>query len=85
MVKRKGRLAADLALNYISQIGSALDYVHSFRINHLDVKPANIMVRKSDNCPILIDFGLSKQYDSTGHQTTSNLVGFSHGFAPGEQ
>ncbi len=85
MVKRKGRLAADVALNYISQIGSALDYVHSFRINHLDVKPANIMVRNSDNCPILIDFGLSKQYDSTGHQTTSNLVGFSHGFAPGEQ
>ena len=85
MVKRKGRLAADVALNYISQIGSALDYVHSFRINHLDVKPANIMVRKSDNCPILIDFGLSKQYDSIGHQTSTTPVGISHGFAPGEQ
>ena len=85
MVKRNGRLAADVALNYISQIGSALDYVHSFRINHLDVKPANIMVRKSDNCPILIDFGLSKQYDSIGHQTSTTPVGISHGFAPGEQ
>ena len=85
MVKRKGCLAADVALNYVSQIGSALDYVHSFRINHLDVKPANIMVRKSDNCPILIDFGLSKQYDSIGHQTSTTPVGISHGFAPGEQ
>ena len=85
MVKREGCLAADVALNYISQIGSALDYVHSFRINHLDVKPANIMVRKSDNCPILIDFGLSKQYDSIGHQTSTTPVGISHGFAPGEQ
>ena len=54
-------------------------------MNHLDVKPANIMVRSKDNVPILIDFGLSKQYDSDGNQTSTTPVGLSHGYAPIEQ
>lgn len=54
-------------------------------MNHLDVKPANRMVRSKDNVPILIDFGLSKQYDSDGNQTSTTPVGLSHGYAPIEQ
>lgn len=84
-VKRDGPLPTATALNYIRKVGQALDYVHSFHMNHLDVKPANIMVRGSDDCPILIDFGLSKQYDTSGHQTSTTPVGISHGFAPMEQ
>ena len=86
-VKRQGALSLEVALNYVKKIGNALDYVHSFRISHLDVKPANIMVRKADDCPILIDFGLSKQYDESGNQTrtTNTIIGVSHGFTPFEQ
>ena len=84
-VKRTGSLPVDVALGYVERIGQALDYVHSFQMNHLDVKPANIMVRSADNCPILIDFGLSKQYDSKGYQTSTTPVGISHGYAPMEQ
>lgn len=84
-LKRSGTLPPDVAVDYIRQIGAALDYVHSFHMNHLDVKPANIMVRKADDCPILIDFGLSKQYDKSGKQTSTTPVGISHGFAPMEQ
>lgn len=29
------------------------------------------MIRKSDNMPILIDFGTSKQYDNEGEQTST--------------
>ena len=54
-------------------------------MTHLDVKPANIMIRKSDNAPVLIDFGLSKQYTSEGEQTSTTPVGISHGYAPIEQ
>lgn len=43
------------------------------------------MVRRIDDTPILIDFGLSKQYDSDGNQTSTMPPGFSHGFAPLEQ
>lgn len=84
-VRNNGPLSEKTALHYIGKVGDALTYVHSHRINHLDVKPANIMIRRSDDTPILIDFGLSKQYDSTGMQTSTTPTGISHGFAPMEQ
>lgn len=85
MVKSEGPMAPDRAIGYITKIGQALSTIHAKRVNHLDVKPGNIMVRKSDDTPLLIDFGLSKQYDSDGKQTSTMAPGFSHGFAPVEQ
>ena len=85
MVKRSGPVPLDRAVKYITEVGEALEYVHKHRINHLDVKPANIMIRKKDDKPILIDFGLAKQYDSDGWQTSTTPTGVSHGFAPFEQ
>jgi serine/threonine protein kinase len=85
MVKQGGPLPETKALSYIKKVGHALEYIHDNKINHLDVKPANIMVRRVDDEPILIDFGLSKQYDTNGHQTSTTPVGISHGFAPLEQ
>lgn len=85
MVRMQGPLPQRQAYEYIRKIGGALEYLHANRLNHLDVKPANIMIRTSDNQPILIDFGLSKQYDETGSQTSTTPVGISHGYAPIEQ
>ena len=85
LVKREGPLPVERAVKYIREVGEALEYVHAQHINHLDVKPANIMVRREDDKAILIDFGLSKQYDSEGQQTSTTPTGISHGFAPMEQ
>ena len=85
LVKANGPINEERALRIISEAGAALEYVHSHNINHLDVKPANIMIRRKDDKPILIDFGLAKQYDSDGMQISSMLVGVSHGYAPIEQ
>ena len=82
MVKRDGALDENRALEYIYQAADALSYVHSNNIMHLDFKPANILVRKSDDKAILIDFGTSKQYDSEGSQTSTTPVGLSAGYAP---
>ena len=84
-VEREGALSENEAVEYVKQVGNALDYIHQQRINHLDVKPANIMIRKSDNKAILIDFGVSKQYDEQGSQTSTTPVGISYGYAPMEQ
>jgi TonB family protein len=84
-IKRDGPLSEAKAVEYITKVGHALEYVHERKINHLDVKPANIMVRRGDNEPILIDFGLSKQYDAEGNQTSTTPTGLSHGYAPIEQ
>lgn len=84
-VKTHGPLSQEEALSYIHAIGYALSYVHSKQYNHLDVKPANILIRNSDGHPFLIDFGVSKHFDDEGLETTTNLIGVSPGFSPIEQ
>ncbi len=85
IVKSEGAMPELRAVGYIRKVADAIGYMHSLSMNHLDIKPANIMVRQSDDMPILIDFGLSKQYDASGGQTSTTPIGISHGFAPIEQ
>lgn len=84
-VETEGALPTDRAIDYICKIGDALEYLHSNNMAHYDVKPDNIMVRKSDDTPILIDFGLSKQYSQVGNAKSTMLVAMSHGYSPIEQ
>ena len=84
IVKNNGALPEPQALDYIRQVGSALSYLHQHNSLHFDVKPENILINKSGKA-ILIDFGVSKHYDETGHQTSSTPVGLSRGYAPLEQ
>ncbi len=72
------------ALEYILQVCDALKYLHSQSILHLDLKPANIMIDSNDTA-ILIDFGVSKQYDEVAGENTSTLLGYTEGYAPLEQ
>ena len=84
-VKENGSLSEAVATRYIIQVAEALDYIHQRNMNHLDVKPGNIMLNEKDET-LLIDFGLSKQYDaSSGSQTSSTPIGISEGYAPMEQ
>ena len=85
MVKWQGALPETKAVEYIRQTATALEFIHLRSINHLDVKPSNIMVRKEEDKVVLIDFGLSKQYDVQGAQTSTTPVGISQGYAPMEQ
>ena len=86
MVKRRGALPEAEALNYIKEVGKALMYIHEKKINHLDIKPSNIMRRKDDGRIMLIDFGVSKQYDLvTSEGTSTTPVGISRGYSPAEQ
>ena len=82
MVKRQGPLSEAKAVEYIKKVGGALEYIHSRNMTHFDVKPANIVIRKKDDSPVLIDFGLSKQYDMHGAATSTLMQGVSHGYSP---
>ena len=84
-VKVHGTLSETMAMKYVRQIAGALKYMHEEEhICHYDVKPANILIDDKDNA-VLIDFGISKNYDSAGRETTTTPVGMSEGYAPIEQ
>ena len=84
IIEKEGALSEDKALGYICQIADALCHIHSRNRLHLDVKPGNIMIDQSGKA-VLIDFGVSKQYDEVCGENTSTLMGFTPGYAPLEQ
>ncbi len=67
------------------QLADALQTAHSMGIQHLDIKPGNIMLDEQQQV-YLIDFGASKQLNDEG-QLTRSLSAMAHtpGYAPIEQ
>lgn len=84
LVKEKGLMGEEDALDVSYQILDALSVVHSQepQMLHLDIKPSNIMVDKSGKA-YLLDFGSSKQVD-TDHNMTSSAFTLTPGYAPSE-
>lgn len=86
LVKHRGPLPEPQAKSLILKVAEALDFVHQQKMTHFDVKPSNIMIRKNDGSPVLIDFGLSKQYNENGDERSRLLDGLiSRGYSPLEQ
>ena len=50
------------AVDIITEVGHALTHVHETGLLHRDIKPENILLRNSDLSPVLIDFGLAREY-----------------------
>lgn len=75
------------AVEIITDVSKALMYMHEEKhVLHLDLKPGNIMRRKSDGHIFLIDFGLSKHFSNDGQPETSTTIGLgTAGYAPVEQ
>ena len=86
LVDRKGKLSEKEALEYIISLCDALEVVHEKKLLHLDIKPSNILIKRQNNTPVLIDFGISKFTEVSGedHSTTSP-VALTKGYAPLEQ
>ncbi len=56
----QGLLPEGLIRHVFSQLLNGLREVHSRRLLHLDIKPANIYIR-TDGSPVLLDFGAARQ------------------------
>lgn len=85
-INKQGGLKEREAIGCIRQIGSALMYLHTNKMLHLDVKPANVMRVESNNTLKIIDFGLAKRFDDNGDPETSANLGFgTPGYASLEQ
>lgn len=87
-VKSKKKLSYNEALTLLLPIINAVDFLHKSRINHLDIKPDNIMLHDSidGKVPVLIDFGLSIHFKKNGGKTSpKGVMGVSEGYSPLEQ
>ncbi|MBK6344994.1 MAG: WG repeat-containing protein [Bacteroidales bacterium] len=84
LLSREGALSEHKTKELILPIIDALDAVHKTDLLHLDIKPANIMLRNNQT-PVLIDFGISKYMDFAPGYTTTAPIGISKGYAPLEQ
>jgi serine/threonine-protein kinase len=60
---------------------SVLAYVHEQNVIHRDIKPDNIILRRRDNKPVLIDFGIVKEVlrggdESQAHSAIAGTPGY---------
>jgi serine/threonine protein kinase, bacterial len=88
-VEQDGTLSETMVRSILMNLLPAIAYIHQKQIVHRDIKPDNIILRKSDFSPVLIDFGAVKEtlttaVNSQGNTTHSIVVG-TPGYMPSEQ
>ena len=86
-VQKIGLFSELLAKRFLKEILPVLDYIHSQKIIHRNIKPANILRRKEDNKLVLINFWAVKDEVNAESMKCKIFTTFmvKEGFAPPEQ
>jgi hypothetical protein len=74
------QVSPQFVLDVISQVGDALDYAHSNKVIHRDVKPANILIT-ADNRVKITDFGIAR-LETSNLTMEGQLLGTPNYMAP---
>jgi predicted Ser/Thr protein kinase len=64
-------------LRVFDEMLQALEFAHSKGVVHRDLKPSNVLVRSSDDQPIILDFGCAYLIDELDDSLTTTLIGTS--------
>ena len=79
--KHQGHISERFIRGVFTRMLNGLREVHSHKLLHLDLKPSNIYLR-SDNTPVLIDFGAARQTLATDQPMLKPM--YTPGFASPE-
>ena len=61
-LQQQGRaFSEDEMTQFLKALLPVLEYIHRRNIIHRDISPDNLILRRSDHLPVLIDFGVGKQ------------------------
>lgn len=73
--KSSGRsFTPSLVAEWLAQLASALEYVHSMKVIHRDLKTSNVLLVAQDDAPPLLkvaDFGIARQMSRTASLATT--------------
>ena len=83
-LNHNGSIDQTTAIEWMIQLLHILDYAHSQKLFHQDIKPTNIM-RRNDGRLVLIDFGTARHITQTIVNGGNNTVIYSHGYTAPEQ
>lgn len=88
-MEQQGPWSEEKVRALLTEILPVLSYIHGKGVIHRDIKPDNIILRASDQQPVLIDFGAVKetmgtQLNSAGNSINSIVIG-TPGYMPSEQ
>lgn len=81
LIKEKGPLPLEQAVDIARQICDALEHAHEHRIIHRDIKPHNIIITKGGVVKVT-DFGIARAVSTATVTHTGNIMGSVHYFSP---
>ncbi len=79
---RDGRLPPARVLDVVRQAALALAEAHRVGMVHRDVKPGNLLVRRSDGAVKITDFGIARAADAVPLTQNGMVVGTAQYFSP---
>jgi serine/threonine-protein kinase len=81
LLRDRGRLETDQAVEIISQACRGLDYAHRHGVVHRDVKPGNLLVSDAEVVK-LADFGIARATDQSSITQVGSVLGTAAYLAP---
>jgi serine/threonine protein kinase len=74
MKRRRKSLPRDEAMRLLGQLCEGLGHAHARKLVHRDIKPQNLLLRESDGCLKIADFGIARAVEETTRLTRPGRV-----------
>jgi serine/threonine protein kinase len=71
---RRRSIPSTEALRLLSQLCEGLGHAHAKKLVHRDIKPQNLLLRDSDGCLKITDFGIARAAEETTRLTQAGKV-----------